>query len=219
MSSKKEHSPQHEALLKKQALEQQEVKEVLVFFQKYAKPAATALVIVFAVILASKFIQSQNAKKEAAGDAALMNAQTIEQLQDVLDNYGSTDAAPMALMALAREQFNAGKVDEAEALYERFTQKNGDHEMAINAEFNLIACKEAKGQLGDAHLLYGKFADEHTKSFLAPAALMGQARCLESLGQLDDAKVVYENIMVNYPGSTWFQTAEANLNLLQAKMQ
>lgn len=219
MSHKKQHSPQHEALLKKQALEQQEVTEVLVFIKKYIKPAAIAIVVVFAITLTKGMIKSQRVKKDAAADSALMQARTADDLQKVLNNYPSTPAAPIALMGLAREKFNAGQVTEAESLYTQFTKEHGNHELATQAELNLIFCKEALGQLGDAHLLYGKFAATHAESFLAPVALLGKARCLEALDLLDEAQMAYEDIIINFPESSWTQLAEGNLEVVIGKKQ
>ncbi|MCK4564806.1 MAG: tetratricopeptide repeat protein [Verrucomicrobia bacterium] len=214
-----EAKQRHEELLKQQALEQSEVKEVLLFLKKYAKPTGIAIAVVCALVLTDRFFKSQRYEKESAADTALMHARTAEDLQAILDDYASTPAGPIALMGLAREKFNAGQIDEAEALYTQFTKKHGDHELSVLAELTLIACKEAKGQLGDAHLLYGEFAKTHAGSYLAPSALMDKARCLETLGQLDEAQIAYEDIIVNFPESSWSQMAEANLKVVLGKKQ
>ena len=212
-----QHSQQHEELLKKQALEQQEVKEVLVFLKKYTKPVAIGLAVICAIVLVDKFFKTKRYQKEANADIALMNARSADDLQKVLNDYASTPSGPMALMALAREKFNAGKIDEAEALYTRFSKKYGNNELAIQAELNLIACKESRGQLQDAQLLYGEFAGKHAHSYLAPSALMSKARCLETLGELDEARIVYEDIKVNFPDSIWSRQADANLKVVLRK--
>jgi hypothetical protein len=59
MSSEKKHTPQHEELLKRQALEQQEVKEVLVFIRKSATPATFALVVICVIVLADTPLKAQ----------------------------------------------------------------------------------------------------------------------------------------------------------------
>ena len=219
MSSKKQHSPQHEELLKKQSLEQQEVKEVLTFIRKYAKPTAIVTVAVCAFFLVDRYFKSSRLQKEAKADAALLQAASAYDYQAILDDYGSTPSAPPALMGLARQTFNAGQYEEADALYGRFLKKYGDHEMAVQAEFNQITCREAKGQIGDAHLLYGEFVNKHKDSYLAPLAMIAQARCLESLSLLADAKQVYEDLVFSYPGSSWAQMAEANLTVVESKLK
>jgi TolA-binding protein len=220
MSSDKEHSPQHEELLKKQALEQQEVKEVLVFLQKYAKPAATAFVLICVFVLVNRFFKTQRLNKEAKADAALLQAQSAEDLQAVIDEYASTPSAPLALMELAKNKFNSGRIGEAEELFNTFVKQYKKHSLAIQAELNLITCKEVQGQLSDAHLLYDTFADKYSdNTFVAPIAFTGKARCLEALGQLDEAQLVYEDIVVNYPDSTWAESANASLRLIAGKKQ
>lgn len=215
----RQHSPQHEEVLKRQALEQKEVKEVLVFFQKYAKPATIVIVVVCLLVLADKFLKAQRHKKEVTADTALLDARGAEDLQDIVNDYASTPSGPMALMELARIKFNAGQFDEAEELYTRFTAKHADHELAVQAELNLITCKEVKGQLGEAHMLYGQFAKKHEGAYLVPAAMMGQARCLEALDQLDEAQIAYEDIIVNFPETAWSRIAEANLKTVLGKKQ
>jgi TolA-binding protein len=219
MSHNKKHSDQHENLLKQQALEQQEVKEVLVFLKKYSKPVMTAILAVCIVVLAKQFIVNQKIKKRSQADSALMHANSAEALQNVLNDYPSTPASAVAMMGLARDKFNAGKTDEAEALYNQFIKKYAQHELASLAELNLITCKEAREQFGDAHLLYTEFAKNHAKSYLAPAAIIGQARCLEALGQLAEARSAYEDIMVNFPESSWSQIASANQKVILGKLE
>jgi TolA-binding protein len=219
MNSEKEHSPQHLDVLRKQALSQHEVKEVLTVIQKYAKPTVITILAICAFFLIDRYLKSSKVAKAAKADAALMSARNTSDYQTILDDYGSTSAAPLAMMGLALGKFNAGQFDEAEALYDQFLKKHGKHEMALQAEFNKITCREAKGQLGDAHTLYGKFVDEHKNSYLAPVALMGQARCLETMGQFEDAKRAYEDLITFYPGSSWSQLAEANLTVVESKLK
>ncbi|MBT8041555.1 MAG: tetratricopeptide repeat protein, partial [Pontiella sp.] len=206
-----EEKARHEELLKHQALEQSEVKEVLGFFQKYAKPAATVIIVVCAFVLINNYFKSQRLKKTAKADAALLQAQTAADYQAVLDNYGSTPSAPLALMGLAQQKFNAGQVAEAEELYSRFRAKYGTHEMASQAELNQITCIEGKGEFSEAARLYDDFMNANPDSHLAPIALLGKARCLEATEQFDGARQVYEDILVNYSESAWAQIAESNL--------
>ena len=207
----------HKELLKHQELEQQEVTEVLAFLKKYMKPTAIVIAVICALVLANGFLKSQRLKKETMADTALMHAQSAEDLQAIVDDYASTPSEPFALMALAREKFNSGKIDEAEALYTKFTQKHGSHELASQAELNLVSCKEAKGQQDEASRLYGEFAKGNEGSYLVPSAMMSQARCLETLGKLDEAQVVYEDILSSFPESSWARLADINLKTVHGK--
>ncbi|MEE9369629.1 MAG: tetratricopeptide repeat protein [Pontiella sp.] len=210
-----EEERRHEELLKHQALENSEVTEVLNFFQKYAKPTAIIIIGICALVLVNTFIKNSRVKKEALADSALLRAQSATDYQDILDDYGSTPSAPLALMGLAQESFNLGQIDKADEIYGTFIKKYPKHEMSVQAAFNQITCKEAKGQFGEAHLLYGEFANKNKASHLAPVALLGKARCLEATDMLAEAKLVYEDIITFYPESGWSRIAESNLSILQ----
>ena len=207
----------HQEVLKQQEFEQQEVTEVLAFLKKYIKPAVIAIVGICALVLANGFFKNQRLNKEALADSALMYAQSAEDLQAIVDDYASTPAEPFALMGLAREKFNEGKIDEAEALYTSFTKKHGSHELAAQAKLNLISCKEAKGQQDEASRLYGEFAKGNEGSYLVPSAMMSQARCLEALGRFDEAQIVYEDIIADFPESSWTQLADGSLKTVLGK--
>ena len=210
-----EEKKRHEEILKNQALEDSEVKEVLNFFQKYLKPVVIAIVLVCGIFLAINLIRSNRANKVTAADALMAEG----KFQEVLDGYDKTPSAPMALMGLAQKKFDSSQPAEAEKLYGEFVQKYPDHEMAVQAEFNQIACKEAMGALGEAIILYGDFHKNHPKSHLAPVALLGKARSLELLDTYDQAKLVYEDIITFYPESGWSQMAETKLNVVESKLK
>ncbi len=214
---RKAEKPHHH--IDRKALEQAEVKEVLNVFQKYLKPVATVTLLVCALFLANNFFRGNRLKKEAKADAALMNAQSAADYQAILDDYGSTPSAPLAMMGLAQENFNEGKLDEAAKLYAGFAKKYPKHEMAEQAEFNLITCKEAKGELSEASILYGDFKSKHGDSHLAPVALLGKARCFEALDNFSEAKQVYEDVITYYPESGWSQIAETQLKVVELKLK
>lgn len=219
MSSEKQHSPQHQELLKKQALEQQEVKEVLNVFRKYGVPTLVFILVVCSIFLFDRYLKSSKAAKEAKADAALVMAMSPADYEDIIDEYGKTATAPIAMMRLAMTRFSNGEYDAAQALYSEFLDEYGKHELAVQAQLNLITCREAKGEHSEAHLLYGDFLSKHRDSYLAPLALMGQARCMEAMGNLAEAKRAYEDLIVGYPGSSWSSLAETRMSVLDTKLQ
>lgn len=218
MSSEKKHSAQHQEVLKKQALEQQEVKEVLDVIKKYAVPATVVVLVVCGFFLFDRYLKSSKASKEVKADSALMTAMSAADYEEIIDDYGSTSSAPIAMMQLAMARFSAGEYDAAQELYSQFLKEYGKHEMALQAELNQITCREAKGELSEAHLLYGEFAEKHSDSYLAPVAKMGQARCLEAMGNPAEAKRAYEDLIVAYPGSSWSNLAETRMAVIDSKL-
>ena len=207
----------HRALLEKQRLEQQEVTEVLSFFKKYAKTGGIVLGVILVLFLSIAMVKANRQKKIVQADAALMQAKDPADLEVIVDQYASTPSAPIALMELARQKFNAGDIDAAQSLYTKFVQKYAQHELSTQAALNLIACKEAKGKLQQAEKEYGEFAQAHPNSYLVPAAIMAQARCLEEEGKLREAQTRYEDLIGNYPQTGWAQSASMKLDLLKAK--
>ncbi len=219
MSKDKQHSDRHADVLKKQALEQSEVKEVLNFIRKYAVPTAVVVGIICGGFLFDRYLKASRASKEAKADSALMNAMGADDYQMIIDKYGSTASAPVAMMKLAMARFSNGDYVAAQELYGTFLKKYGKHEMAAQAELNLITCREAKGELSEAQQLYAAFAGEHEGSYLAPVALIGHARCLEALDAPLDAKQAYEDLIVAYPGSSWARLAETRMTVLNSKLK
>ncbi|MDF7807655.1 tetratricopeptide repeat protein [Pontiellaceae bacterium B12219] len=200
-------------------IEQAEVKDVLHFIQKYVKPAAIGILAICIIFLGNSLIKNGKMKKEAKADSALMVAQTAADFQAILDNYGNTSSAPLALLGLAQENFNATHVAEAEKLYGQFLNKYPKHEMAVQVELNQIQCLEAMQEYAKAAAAYAQFKTDHPNSHLAPVALLGQARCLEATQSYSEAVVVYDDICAFYPNSGWAQLAEANLAVVKSKIK
>ena len=219
MSNEKQHSEQHQELLKKQSLEQKEVQEVLNFFKKYAMPAAVVILAICAVFLVVRMRESSRVAKEGEADNLLLNAVCAEDYQTIVDEYGKTSSGPLALMSLAMTRYNEGNYDEAGKLYADFVERYKKDDMVPQAKLNIITCRECKGEYSEAHLLYGEFISEQPDSSLAPLALMGKARCLEAMGSEDQAKLVYEDLMVNYQGSKWANLAESRKKIIDSKIQ
>jgi len=214
-----EEKKRHEEMLKHQAMEDAEVKEVLGFFQKYAKPAGAFIIICCVLFMGDRLIKNMRANKVATADELLSKAKTAEDFQEIVDQYGKTPSGPLAMMGLAQQKFNSGDLAGAEAAYADFVKKYPKHDMAELAEFNIITCKEAQGQLGEASILYGDFKNKHEDSYLAPKALLSKARCFEALDNFAEAKLVYEDIITFYPETGWAQMAESKLAVVERKLQ
>jgi len=221
MSNKKkkkpQHSPQHEEVLQKHALEQEEVHEVVVFFQKYSKPATILISCLFLLLIAFQFFKSQKIKKYTAADSALMVAKTPEDFQAIIDDYSSTPTAPFALIKLAQIKLNGNKIDEAKKYYQEILKNYKKHEVAPIAELGLITCRENEQLFAEAQQLYSAFAKAHKTSYLSSVALVGEARCLKALHQYSDAQIIYEDLITKNPGSTWAAVATQQLKVLKTK--
>lgn len=215
----KNHSPQHNELLKQHVLERQEVTEVSVFIRKHTKPVITIVALLIVATLAVQLMKTQKLKNAAAADLLLAKASTPEDYEQVINAYGSTKAAIFAKMVLAKEQFNAGQYDAATAIYDDFVAKKSDSDMLPTARLNQIMCKETAGQMDEAAGLYDAFAKKNESSYLAPLARMAQARCLESLNKWGEAKTIYEDLLVNENASAWNPQIQEKLTIIEGKLR
>lgn len=217
MSDNNQHSPQHKNIVKKEALEQAEVKEVLKAIRKYGTPVAVVIIVVCCFFLFNSIKHSRIVKKNAEA-AALLSSPTADNLQTILEDYASTPAGPVALMNLAQQKFIEGSFDEAEALYTQFMEQHGTHQLAAQAELNKILCLEARQEFDAAQTQYAQFVNAQPDSYLAPVALMGKARCLETMNQLSAARQAYEDLLTSYPGSGWAVEANEQLTLIGSQL-
>lgn len=215
MSDKKtNHSPQHEDLVKQHQLEQHEVKEVLKFINKYAKQGGIIIAAIIIVTLAYGVMKNKQQQEAIKADLLLTKANATADYETVATEYGKTKAGQVAELALAREKFNAGAYQEAEAIYAKFAN-NSDPELALIAQFNQITCEEADGQLEKATSMYDAFANANKEHYLAPSALMAKARCLKESGKADEAKMIYEDLLVNDLANPWFDQINSYIKMIE----
>ncbi|QBG47463.1 tetratricopeptide repeat protein [Verrucomicrobia bacterium S94] len=218
---KKKKPANHEQAVKQrhEAVEKAEVKEVLKFYQKYLKPAAAAIIVICVVVIAVSLVRNNRIKKVAAADSALMSARTAADYQAILEQYGNTPSAPMALMGLAQSKFNDAQPAAAAELYADFVKKYPKHEMTVQAEYNAISCLEAERKYDEAAAAFAAFQKTHEKSHLAPVALLDQGRCLEAMEKYTEARQVYEDVLAFYPDSGWAQLAQDNISIIDSKLK
>lgn len=165
--------------------------------------------VAVAVFLGFSVWKNYKASAAAEAETQLFQAEAPEQIQQVIDKYGSTPAAPLAYLALAGRYFDDGQYELAESVYTQFREKFPGHTFHLSAELGMAQCKEAAGRLQEALDAFTAFATAHPDSYLASLAIFGKARCLEQLGRFDEAKAVYEDYIAANPASLWADRADA----------
>lgn len=213
MTDKKSH-PSHEEQQKKKELEQHEVTQVLDFLKHYGKLIGAGLAAATVAILLSRAYATHKATKLAEAEAILINARTPQELSDVVDNYGSTPAAPVALLDLAKMLYNDGNIASAREHYERFLKKYKNNDLSPMAEFGLAYCTEADGNFSAAADEFAAFNEKYSGHFLNASATLAQARCLEEADRIDEARIVLEDFLAANEDSSWAGTAEDALQQL-----
>lgn len=198
-------------------LEQHEVKQVLSFLTHYGKLIGIGLLAATLVILASKGISQQKANKQAEAEDLLLRAQSPQQLEELVTRFGSTPAAPIALLDLAKTHFNNGDYFQARAQYERFLKEYKKHELGPVAEFGLASCSEADGDFDGAIEQFTTFIAEHGNHFLLSPSTLALARSMEQANRLEEARIVLEDFLAENATSQWAGQAESALQQLGEK--
>lgn len=215
-----EHTPQHDILQKKKALDAHEVQEVIGFLKRYGTLIGTGILAAALTVIGSNLYSHHKASMLAKAEQALMTARTPQDLEALVKEYGSTPAAPVAQLNLAKTLFNAGDTARARAEYEHFLKKFKNHEMKPIAELGLAYCTEADGDFNGAAAQFAEFTKKHAANYLYPQAILSVARCMEQAGRTDEARVVLEDFLAENGGTPWAGTAENELkDLTEASQQ
>lgn len=171
------------------------------------------LAILAAVIVVAYITQQRRSSETAAQMLAL--AESPKQLEELLAQYPSSAAAPIAMLALASGQYAAGAYDQAVINYVRFVQQYPKHPMAAVAELGKLMCFEGRGEVEQALAGFTAFIAAHPDHFLLPQALMGKARCLQATQRTAEAKAVYEDFIAAHPDSDWKPQMEMALRFME----
>lgn len=191
-----------------QPAELQKLRQLL---DTHGKPVAIAAGVVVATILVVNGIRMHRESKVEHASARLGSARSIQELDAVITDFGSTPAAPLARLRLARNLYDQGNYDAALNKYDEVLSEHPDHRFALGAELGRIHCMEAKGQTADALSAFAEFAADHPDHYLTPQAIFGSGRCLERMGQDGEARTLYEDFIAANPESGWLPRAEERL--------
>ncbi len=175
--------------------------------------AGIAAIVVLSVIL----YRSHNATNEETASRMLGEARNGQALQSILTQYPSTSAAKLALLQLAKAQFDSGDFVAAQSSYQNFISKYPTHTMKAIAELGTIHCTEGLGNTEAALTAFGEFATKNPQHFLAPIAVFGKARCLQDLKRYADARTTYEDFLAANPKSPWLNDVKESLRQIESE--
>ena len=131
--------------------------------------------------------KNYRANRLEAASGALVSAYTTEELEDAVSKYSGMDAQGPLRIRLAKSYYDAGRFDEAMAIYDELSASPVDGFEDIPA-VGKAQCLEALGRFGEALAAYDAFAEAKPDSYLALTARLGAARCAAESG--DKAKAL-----------------------------
>lgn len=189
-----------------------ELDELRRLWREYGQPAVIGLALALAFVIGFLAYRTWRQNQQARASELLARAQSPAQLQEIVDRYGSTAAAPLAMLALAAQQFEAGQYELARYTYAQFEKKFPRHPMRTATQLGQIQCLEAVGQFDEALREVQAFLETHPDDYLTPMAQLVRARILLQSGRLEEARAAYEDFVVQYADTDWRATAESALN-------
>jgi len=132
------------------------------------------------------------------------NEDAIAVLESLVDRYGGTSAARLALLDLANTYYQQGEFDLAIKYFDQYIKKHSGYDPLLTASAiaGKASCLEAKGQYEEAAKLFVQAAEKNPDGFNAPEYLMNAAFCYEHLQRWNEAEKLYKRILDEYPKST-----------------
>lgn len=199
-----------------------EIESLKTWASKYGSQALTVGLLVLIALTTIRVVSERSKRHNQEATIRMASARSISDFEAVLNDFGKTKAAPIALLSIAKLNFDNGNYELANAKYDQFIATWPKHALITTAQLGRIFCIEARGDndaLQEASTAFAAFAAEHLGHYLAPQALFGHARCLEQLGQLDDARMIYEDFIASNPENSWSVRAEELLGAVQLRIK
>lgn len=121
------------------------------------------------------------------------------------------DAGPDALIELAEQHLAAGREKPAEAVLNRFLERNPDHERVPEALYRRAEAAFNAEDYSGAVLRFQEVIDNHRDSPWAAWAMLRQGECFEAQDQPENARLFYEDVERLWPKSKAAKEARKKL--------
>ncbi|MBW2340994.1 MAG: tetratricopeptide repeat protein [Deltaproteobacteria bacterium] len=136
---------------------------------------------------------------------------SIEEFDKLIEDYGWTKMATLAIPQLAYLKFDQGKFDEAISLYQTYLEKDKSGSIYRSmAHFGLAAAYEAKAEY---QLAIGALKNiiDGKNSFLKEEALFSLGRLYALSGQPEKSREAFKDFVEEFKNSPLLPLAKAHL--------
>ena len=131
--------------------------------------------------------------------------------RSVMEEYGSSDAADVASLYLARMEIGRGDTASARKKLEEFIDEHSDHLLAQAARVSLIDLRLASGEAEQVAAELEKDVSSTEAPLPQDVALALLARAYETAKQPQKARDAYQRIVNEYPDSPYTLEAQRKL--------
>ena len=190
--------------------------------QKHVGTAVTVVLVVAVAGVAVWSLVQRQAQSKQEAQQLLASARSTTQFEEIVNRFPTSDAAPLALLSLAKLHFDMGRYGEAIESYEAFLTQWEQHPLSSTAVLGRLFSLEALGatnQIQEAEAGFRDFAENNPGHYLYPQARLGEARCKQHLGMLEEARGIYETFLATHPGNPWEMQVEERLLDLERKIR
>jgi predicted negative regulator of RcsB-dependent stress response len=169
-------------------------------------------VLVAAVLCGGAFAYQQyRAGRSLGANKGVVEANTLEELESLVQKYGSTRAGNAARLRLAKAYYDASNFEESLAAYDACLRKGAPKGFAEVAQLGRAHALEGLNRLDEALSAFQTFDKGQEGHFLQPQAKMGVARILTLQGKKDEAKKILENLKAQKTDNPTWEMTVANL--------
>lgn len=174
---------------------------------------AVAIVAIIAGVFAWITIDNANRAKAAA---AFAEATDPAAYRGIIEQYPKSPVAGNAALLLAGSLRQEGKLDEANAVLQKFVDSQPKSAFAPLAKIAIAENKAKADDLKQAEQELQSVADVDSQSFAAPFALMLEAELQLATWNRNEALRTYRQLFTAYPGSVSAQASAPQYDALDA---
>jgi TolA-binding protein len=142
--------------------------------------AGIAGIIVIALVVLGVTVSRQ--ASQIASEQALAGATDAAGWNDVISKYPNSAAAADAMLLLASSLRDAGKIEESDSLYSRFSESFPRSPIAVSGMIGRASNARVAGNPAESLNYYQQAAAANPQSYGAPFALFSQFRLLAQDG-------------------------------------
>lgn len=153
--------------------------------------------------------ESHSAMKQP--DAAIANYRKL------IEQYATSDRAPLSLFRIAKLQQELGKLEESSASYRQFAKNYPQHSLAPDALAASAACQLQRGKKDESVADWAALAAAFPAYPVMDEVLYAKAQAEVDLGKTEDAKATLEQFIKSCPKSALLSKAHYLLGVLQEK--